>query len=469
MFAGLVYDADVIRTVQAANSKIEKTSKTTMTQASSKSAYPLWIWMALLGICLACLLIPFVLFVEAPPPRHIVIATGRQDGAYYRFAQRYADLLKKEGITLELRATNGSVENLALLQAPNSDISIALVQSGIADPQNSEALQSLCSLYWEPLWIFYNGETGLDKLSQLKGKRLAVGPEGSGTRGIALQMLSANGIDAAQAEFIKTAGNEAAQALINNDVDAAFFVAGVNTTYIQQLLKAPRVHLLELSQAAAYARRFHFLSTVVIPAGGLLELQDNIPAKSTVLISPCATLVAHKSLHPALTALLLNMATKVHGAGDLLTNPGTFPSALHTDLPLSDDAAHYFRFGPPVLQRLLPFWLASLVDRMKIMIIPLIMLLMPLIRATPPLVRWRTRRKIYRWYARLRLIDQRAIQGMSLEEAQQALTELNILEQQVALVGVPLSYMDEYYNLRLHLNLVHSRVLTMVPQNQTAA
>jgi TRAP transporter TAXI family solute receptor len=441
---------------------------TTTNPAPAKSAFPIWMWVAVMALCLACLLVPFVLFVEAPPPRHLVIATGRQDGAYYRFAQRYAELLKKDGITLELRATNGSVENLSLLEDPNSDVSIALVQSGIADPQKAETLQALCSLYWEPLWIFYRDSATLDRLTQLKGKRLAIGPEGSGTRGIALQLLTANGIDATQAELVKTAGNDAAQALINQEVDATFFVAGVNTPYIQQLLKTPGVRLLELSQAVAYERRFRFLSTVTIPAGGLLELKDNIPAKSTVLVAPSATLVSRKSLHPALIALFLNVATKVHAGGDLLTEPGTFPSALRTDLPVSEHAAHYFKFGPPVLQRLLPFWLASLVDRMKIMIIPLIVILMPLIRAAPPLVRWRTRRKIYLWYARLRLIDQKAILGMSAEEAAQSLQELELLEQQVALVGVPLSYMDEYYNMRMHLNLVHSQVLAIVPQQKSA-
>lgn len=422
--------------------------------------------MAVTAGCITGIVVPFVLLVEAPPPHRIVIATGRQDGAYYRFAQRYAELLRKEGITLELRATNGSVENLKLLQDPNSEVSVALVQSGIADPQTTESLQALCSLYYEPLWIFYRGSKDIDRLTELRGARLAVGPEGSGTRGIALQLLTANGITGSQADLKPVAGAQAAEALKNDEVDAAFFVAGVDTGYIQQLLQATDIRLIELSQAEAYERRFRFLSKLTIPSGGLLELKDNIPAKDTVMIAPCATLVTRKSLHPALIALLLNVATKVHSGGDLLTNPGEFPSALHTDLPLSEHASHYFRFGPPVLQRLLPFWVASLVDRLKIMIIPLIVVLMPLLRAAPPLVRWRTRRKIYLWYARLRQIDQKAIYGMSVAEAQESLTALNTFEQQLALVGVPLSYMEEYYNLRMHLNLVRSRVRTLLSENK---
>lgn len=437
-------------------------------QPVKKSSFPFWTWIVVIVVCLAGLLIPFVLFVEAPPPTRIVIATGRQDGAYYRYAQRYADLLKKAGITLEVRATNGSVENLKMLQDAKSDVSVALVQSGIADPQQADSLQALGSLYWEPLWIFYRGSDPVDRLTQLAGKRIAIGPEGSGTRGIAQLLLAANGLDTSKAHFANLAGLQAAEALQKGEVDAAFFVAGVDTGYIQQLLKSPEVHIVELAQAKAYERRFRFLSTLTIPAGGLLNLQDNTPAKDTVLLAPCATLVSRKSLHPALITLLLDVATKVHGGGDLLTNPGEFPSMLHTDLPVSENARNHFKYGPPVLQRLLPFWLASLVDRLKIMIIPLVMLLMPLIRAAPPLVRWRTRRKIYRWYIRLRQIDQRAIQGMSVDEAKSSLEGLNELEQQLALVGIPLSYMEEYYNLRVHLDLVRSRVTTLLSQTRPA-
>ena len=433
-----------------------------MSPETSKSPSSFWTWVAVLGVCLAGLLATFILFVEAPPPSRIVIATGREDGAYYRFAQQYTGLLKKAGITLEVQATKGSVENLSLLLDEDSDVSVALVQSGVADPATSSSLQALCSLYREPLWVFYRDTEEIDRLTQLNGKRLAVGPEGSGTRSIALHLLKANDIDASEAQLVDLAGREAAEALTNHQIDAAFFVAGVDAAYIQQLLKEPEIRLVEFAQAEAYARRFRFLSTLTIPSGGLLDLKDNLPAKNTVLVAPAATLITRKSLHPALISLLLSVATKVHSGGDVLTNPGEFPSASFTDLPLSEDAAHYFRFGPPVLQRVLPFWLASLLDRLKIMIIPLIVVMMPLLRAAPPLVRWRTRRKIYLWYEQLHQIDQKAIQGMSLAEAQKSLDALNVLEQQVAQLGVPLSYMEEYYNLRLHLNLVRTRVTTIL-------
>lgn len=435
-----------------------------MSQRAAANRSQLLVWLAMTVLCLAILGGTYLLFVEAPPPRRIVMASGNQDGAYYRFAEQYAKALKTAGITLEVRATQGSVENLKLLQDESTDVNLALIQTGIADPENVDSLQALCSLYREPLWIFYRGDDPLTRLTQLAGQRVAIGAEGSGTRAVALQLLTANGLDQQQATLMDVGGSDSADALENEEIDAAFFVAGVDAGYIQRLLHAPGIKLAELIHADAYQRRFRFLSAITIPAG-LLDVRQNIPETDTTMIAPAAMLVAHKSLHPALVPLLLKVATRIHRSGDILAPTGEFPSASFTDIPMSEDAERYFRVGPPVLQRILPFWLASLVDRLKIMIIPLAMLMMPLLRIAPPLVRWQTRRKIYMWYSQLQKIDQQSIHGMSAAEADQALENLNTLEHQIANVGVPLSYMEEYYNLRLHLNLVRARVTT----HQTSA
>ena len=435
-----------------------------VTRNVEKSWSSLLTWLAICFVCIGGLVITYYLFVEAPPPRRLVIATGAREGAYFRFAQRYAELLKPEGITLDIRCTEGSVENLRLLMDEHSDVSVAFVQTGIADPDQSESLFALASLYREPLWIFFQGAEVIDRLTQLKGRRIGIGSTGSGTRGIALQLLKANGFDENSGQLLSLGSNDAADSLEKHDIDAAFFVAGVDAKYVRRLITNPDVHLVELAHAETYERQFRFLTSVTIHEG-LLDLQQNIPSKEIELIAPAATLVAHKSLHPALVSLLLKVAGKIHSKGDLLSNVGEFPSPQMTDLPLSEDAARFFRSGPPVLQRYLPFWLASLVDRLKIMIIPLIMLLMPLLRVAPPLVRWQTRRKIYKWYAELRQIDQRSIKGMSREEATQSLEHLQRLEQRIARVGVPLSYMEEYYNLRLHLHLVRTHVNLILRPN----
>ena len=436
-----------------------------LTQANGSN---LRTWLCLVLGVVAFLVIGFVVLVEAPPPARIVIASGAKEGAYFHNAQRYAELLEQDGIVLDVRSTKGSVENLQLLQDEDSDVDVALVQSGIANPADCESLQILCSLYREPFWIFYTGDQPLDGLAHLEGKRIAVGADGSGTRAIAQQLLGANEIDSSDAEFLPLSGNQAAEALLKGEIDVAFFVASIDAAYIRQLIKDPHVKLAELAQSAAYLRRFRYLSTVTIHAG-LLDFKHGMPAEDTTLVAPVATLMAKKSLHPALIPQLLKAAAKVHRNGDLLTNAGEFPSASFTDMPISEEAERFLRSGPPVLQRILPFWLASLADRMKLMVIPLLVLLMPLFRVAPPLVRWRTRRKIYLWYVTLRQIDQRAIQGMSANEAQESLDQLNTLEQQIAQVGVPLSYMEEYYNLRLHLNLVRQRVDSLVEKESSSA
>jgi len=234
----------------------------------------------------------------------LILASGGKDGEYYRYAEEYAKSLKKDGIEVEVLSTKGSVENLDLLLDPDSKVSVALVQGGIADKQKCESLMSLGSLYREPLWIFQRGDKPITQLGEMAGKKIAVGPEGSGTRGIAEMLLKANGVDSTKAVFERATGVAAAELLIAGKIDAAFFVAGIEAVYIRQLVKAPEVRVVELVQFDAYIRRFKFLSQVSIPPG-LIDLKDNIPAKEIRLVAPTATLVARKTLHPALISLLV--------------------------------------------------------------------------------------------------------------------------------------------------------------------
>ena len=297
-------------------------------------------------------------------------------------------------------------ENLQLLQDAGSGVSVALVQSGVADQKDDEDLQALGSLFREPLWVFYRGDPPVERLSQLAGKRISVGPTASGTYPIAVKLLAANGLpEAANATperktVLVTPENiaDAATALQKDELDAAFFVAAYDTPYVQQLLNDDKVRLLNFDQQEAYHRRFRFLSELTLPAG-LVNLGQNLPSKDVSLLSPTAMLVTRKDVNADLIPLLLTVATRIHGQGDVLCNPGEFPSTSYTDIPVSADAETYYKNGPPLLQRYLPFWLASLADRLKVMLVPLVMLLLPLFRAVPPLVRWRTRRKIYRWYS----------------------------------------------------------------------
>jgi uncharacterized protein len=433
------------------------------------------VWFWILAISIAGLVGTYVMFVEPPPPRRIVIATGSQDGAYFRYAKEYAAQLKKDGLSVEVRETAGSVENLRLLGQDGSGVGIAIVQSGVASLEDGQHFYALGSLYHEPLWVFYRGDQRLERLSQLAGKRIGVGPTGSGTHAIALRLLAANGLikseigeGSPRAILVEAPVASFASALQKGEVDAAFFVASFEADYIQALLHDRSIKLLSFDQREAYHRRFRFLAPISMPAG-LASLDQNIPGQDVGLLAPTATLVVRKDFHPALVPLVLATATRIHAKGDELSEPGEFPSEAYCDFPLNEDAKRFYKSGQPVLQQLLPFWLASLVDRAKVMLIPLVMLMMPLFRAAPPLLRWRTRRKIYRWYSDLRMIDQRLIGGLSDSELDLELARLKGIEHQIAFVDVPLSYMEEFYHLRLHLVMLQDRLTELRERSERTA
>jgi TRAP transporter TAXI family solute receptor len=419
-----------------------------------------WSLVFSIAFVAAVLFATYMLFVEAPPPRKLVIATGAKEGAYYQFAEQYAKILQKQGLTLEVKATNGSVENLALLQDDSSGVAVALVQSGVADSQAAAKLESLGSLYREPLWVFLRKDRFPEEtrtLKALENKTLAIGPVGSGTRAVAQLLLKQNEVSGSGTKLLDLTGQTAADALKKEEIDAGFFVASIEAHYILDLLKTDKVVLFAMDQQGAYLRRFRFFAGASLPAG-LIDLGRNVPDKEVPLIAATAMLVARNDLHPALVGLLLEAATKVHSGGDMLSHPDEFPSPKFVDIPLNENARHFFKSGPPVLQRILPFWLASLVDRLKVMLIPLLVLLMPLIRSAPPLMRWRTRRKIYRWYRDLRGIDMKLQHGLDPAEAEGEIAKLKAIEEQVAHVAIPLSYMEEFYNLRLHLELIDEKL-----------
>ena len=409
------------------------------------------------GSAVLLTLIGFVIawqFVNPAPPHTLVIATGQMDGAYYLFAQRYQQRLAQDGIELKIRTTAGSIENLELLR--NNKVDLAFVQGGTGSTSDSDILTSLGSLYYEPLWVFYRGEQTLSRVSQLQNKRVAIGEPGSGTRAIAKLLLEDNFMDTGMTQPI--GGATAAQALLQGDVDALFLVAAPAAPLVQELLHRQDIRLMSFARAGAYTRLHHFLSAVTLPEG-VIDLQANLPPRDTVLLAATANLVARNDFHPSLVSLLLQAATVAHSAGGLFKQAGSFPNSANLEFPLDDDARRFYKHGPPFLQRYLPFWTASLIDRLKIMLVPLLTLLLPLGKIMPPTYRWRVRKKIYRWYRELQLLDNKTHAHLSTEDRDELLQQLNNLEEDVRKVNVPLSYADELYSLRLHIGLVRDTLL----------
>jgi TRAP transporter TAXI family solute receptor len=409
----------------------------------------------------ACLLtvLAFVValrFVSPAPPRHIVIATGGQDGAYYQFGLRYRELLAREGITLDVRSTSGSVDNVRLLEDAASGVDVAFVQGGVLAPE-SPGLLSLGTVYLEPIWIFSRAPIhGLD-VAGLAGKRLAVGPEGSGTRMLADRLLDANGVTEASARRLPVTGNAAQEALRRGTADAAFFVVAAQAPMIRDVVRVPGLRLMSFSRADAYTRRFPFLVKVVLPQGAL-DLASDIPPRDTVLLASAVNLVVRKSFHPALSSLLLMSATTIHGGPGLFEKAGDFPSPQHADVPLSPEARRYYQSGPSFLNRYLPFWMATSIDRLKVMLVPLIALMFPLFRIVPPLYRWRVRSKIYRWYHDLAAIDRALAGSQSVTDRGAIEGDIDRVEREVRGVVVPASYQEELYHLRAHIELLRAKV-----------
>jgi TRAP transporter TAXI family solute receptor len=398
-------------------------------------------------------------YVGAPPPKIVRIATGAKSGAYYNFAQEYARLLANDGISLEVVPTAGSVENLELLN--KGEVSLALIQGGSAAKDDKEHLQSLGSLFLEPVWIFSRKQSALKRLLELKGKRVSIGVAGSGTHLLATQLLSAAGITETNTRLVREETTQAIDSLSNGKIDAAFFVASPEAPIIQKLFAGPAVELLNFDRAAAYGRLFPFLTPVTL-SEGVINLQQNIPSHDTQLVAAPANLAARGDLNASLIPAILNAATRVHQAGGVLEHKRQFPSVDFPDLPLNEDARRYLTNGPSFLFRWLPYGTAVLLDRLKILVLPFLALLIPLFKIAPPLYTWRIRSKIYRWYAAVREIESLIQEDRVSGDTDSAMNRLRELDRQVASISVPLSYAAELYHLRLHIGFLQEKIEKLV-------
>jgi len=402
------------------------------------------------------------LFVAPPPPMSATLATGPAGSGYATFGEQLREELAKQGFDLQLVNTSGSRDNLQRLLKEDSGVSLAMVQSGLErqlDGPQRELLQSLGALYQEPLWLFYRNQHDVQSIADLRQLRVGLGSANSGTAEVTEAILQANQIAPADysTRWQAVGGKSAADALLDGYLDAAFFVAPADSPLIQRLAASPQVQLASFRRAAAYEARIPFLRHVEV-GEGLLSLAHNSPDRDITTLSPVATMVINDDFNPALTALILQAARDVMHNGTLLDAPGAYPSAEPSTFALSSDAANYYQKGLPLLQRYLPFRIASLADRYIILLIPLLVVLIPLFKAVGPLYRWRIRARIYRWYKHLREIDQQLNAGTLPEQLDEEIIKLEGLEDELAKVDVPLSYSSELYELHVHLRYVIERL-----------
>jgi TRAP-type uncharacterized transport system substrate-binding protein len=404
--------------------------------------------------------------LQPQPPQRVVLATGVAQGAYAEFGSRYAALLRRHGITVELRATQGAAENLALLRDERSGVDLAFVQGGADEmrhgrPEADAGLESLGSLFYEPVWLFYRESSArrlvqadtLHSLTQLAGWKLNVGAPGSGVPPLMQLLLEANRIDPATIALSQQPTTPAVVDLLEDRIDALVLASAPESQMVQMLLQTPGIRLLDFAQAEAYARRFAFMSPVLLPRG-VVDLARDLPPADVRLVAPTATLVARDSLHPALVQLFVQAAQQVHGGSGWFQRKGEFPNAANSERPIAVEAQRIYRSGAPWLQRYLPFWLANLADRMWVALLAIGAVLIPLSRVVPPMYEFRIRSRVFRWYGQLRAVEQ--AQGQ--RSATDLLAELDEIERKVGQVTVPLSYADELYALRNHIQGVRERL-----------
>jgi len=404
--------------------------------------------------------------LDPTPPRHMVLATGGPRSAYAAFGERYALALKRHGITVELRATEGAVENLALLRSPGSGVDVAFVQGGTDDVQPSaespdKHLLSIGSLFQEPVWLFYREDaaqrllkTGtLTRLTQLPGWRLSIGAPGSAVPRLMSRILEANALTPDSLSLSRQEETPAVVDLLEGRLDALVLATAPEALMVQMLLRTPGIRLFDFNQAEAYARRFDFLTPVVLPRG-IVDLAQDLPPQDAHLVAPTAMLVARAGTHPALVQLLVQAAHDIHGGPGWFQHKGDFPNTRNTDFPLAAEADRYFRNGPPLLQRYLPFWFANLFDRMWVVLLSIVAVLIPLSRVVPPLYQFRIRSRVFRWYGQLRAVED----AVGLRPADELKRELDAIESKVERVTVPLSYADELYSLRSHIAMVRGQL-----------
>jgi TRAP transporter TAXI family solute receptor len=394
------------------------------------------------------------------PPHSIAMATGPEGGGDYEIGRQYQELLARSGVELRLVPTAGSLENLALLRDPKSGVDIALVQGGSIGKAAGE-LESLGTLFYEPLWIFHRGGMEGATLAALRGRKVSIGPVGSGSHALLLQLLRRNEVDQDVGELLALPPQEAADKLLAGEIDAAALLASWDAPVVQQLITNDQVELLNLARADAYVALYPFLSKVTVPRG-VGDLAKDLPPADVALFASKASLVVRKELHPAIQYLLLSTAMQIHSGVSMFHRAGRFPAAEGIELPLSREAVQFYKSGQPFLQHNLPFWMASLVGHLLVLLIPTIAVLYPMFRFLPGTYGWLMRRKIARLYGELRFLEDEITDGGSTDRAQLT-ARLDWLEQQANQLRMPIAYESMMYLLRHHISIVRNRLTTGRP------
>jgi TRAP-type uncharacterized transport system substrate-binding protein len=409
-------------------------------------------------------------FADPPPPSTFVVSAATSGSPYHRFAERYRPVFERNGVKLEVRESGGSFANLKALSDPSTGVHAGFVQGGLTSSKDAPGLVSIGRVAYEPLWVFHVSSLKLDRLSDLKGKRVLVGPAGGGTAGLALRLLAANGVTAETATLVNRELPDYVDMLAKGEADAGFLVLAAEARTIQRLLRTPNVSLMSFPNAEAYTQRFPFLTPQLLHEG-VVDFAENVPPNDTVLLATTAAVVVREDAHRALVSLLAQAVQEVHSApmtdakGEvpLFQPAGTFPTASDPEFPFSEEARRLYRSGAPFLQRYVPFWVASTIDRLIVSLVLLLPILVPLARFAPQIYSWRVRQRILYWYGELKRLEGSARGAITAEDKAEHIAELDRIEMAVDDIPIPLAFSDKLYELRQHIEVVRRRLTGQGP------
>jgi TRAP transporter TAXI family solute receptor len=390
--------------------------------------------------------------------RTIVITTGADKGIYRGFADRYAPLLKRDGITLDIRSSSGSIENYQRLKNPDSEYEVGFIQSGTTSPKETDHLQTIAAVSYEPIWVFYRGDTTINRLVQLRGKRVAIGVPGSGLLNVSLVLLAYSDISRDNTTLLEMDAVKAYQDLENGQLDAAFFIGRPDASMQQTLLNSD-LKLMSFAQADALVQKFPSLSKIIFPRASTSIVND-LPQADVTLLAATALLVSKDTLHPALAYLLLEAARTVHGGEDYFTPLGAFPNLNTEEFPISDESTRYFKSGRPFLQRYLPFWLASFIERRLLILLPFMALLLGLLQALPRMAEARIKNRLVVWYREIKSLEDEIWRSKqpSPDQIAKWRDEIENIDAHASQIRIPHRYFQDVYALKQAIGVVRDRI-----------
>jgi TRAP transporter TAXI family solute receptor len=397
-------------------------------------------------------------FIPAPP-KTITIAAGSKGGAYEFYAQKYRDILARYHVTLNIRSTEGTVENLKLLQEPNSGVDVAFVQGGVSNSNHAPDVESLGRINYLGFFVFCRAGASFTDLTQLKGKRIAVGPASSGTNMVITRILKTNGVTPQNATFLPLAGREAVDALDEGKADVLILGSVLEAPLIQNLMRDPGVQLVSLPRVKALTRKFPFLTRLELPSG-VIDLERNIPVTDVTLIGTSSSVLVRDDVHPEIIGLLARALVEVHGEPGVFQQYGEFPTQSDPEYPMAESARDFYKNGPSFLQRYMPFWVTSYVRKILAVLVTVLAIAVPVFSYAPKLYLWILRRHILKLYRELRVVETGLAPGLSAAQLADCQANLEKIERASSIL--PMRHSDLFFSLRTHIDLTRARLRAML-------